>query len=175
MFFPNPFVYDQVYTSDINNANIPTLLEEQYAQCGEDIIILSIVRALNLKYERDKAVCIEIGANHAFAGSNTFLLGKDLGIKSILVEANPSLIPSLKKARPHDIILNTAIVDSEVNYVDLFISNQNELSSLSRGFVEDWHQGTIGVKEVCKVPAIRINKFLEKNVQNGILQVMMEN
>lgn len=168
MFFSNPFVYDQVYASDINNANIPTLLEEQYAQCGEDIIILSIIRALRINYSADDAVCVEIGANHAFAGSNTFLLGKSLGIKSILVEANPSLIKNLKKARPNDIVINTAIVDSDLNYVDLFISHQNELSSLSKDFVEDWHQGTIGVKEVCKVPALRINNFLKNNISEGM-------
>lgn len=164
MLYPNPFVYEQVYKNDISNACIPSILEEQYAQCGEDIIILSLIRAFGIEILKDKTVCIEIGANHAFAGSNTFLISKELGIKSILIEANPSLIEDLKKSRFCDKIINVAIVDNDNANVDFFVSNHNELSSLNRDFVENWHDGKVGVKSDIKVDAIRINKLLEREV-----------
>jgi hypothetical protein len=56
-----------------------------------------------------------------------------------------------------------AVVADAVETVDFYISNQSELSSLSRAFVEEWRDGVVGLKHVVKVPARRIDRLLEKH------------
>ena len=46
MLFPNPFVYQRTLEADIKSATIPSMLEQHYGQCGEDLIIFSIARVL---------------------------------------------------------------------------------------------------------------------------------
>lgn len=159
---PNPFVYQRTYEADIKNATIPSILEEQYGQCGEDLIIFSILRALQTQgYIGSWAdyTYVEIGANHAFAGNNTYLLHKYTGMTGILVEANPELLPDLQKARPHDQIIHAAITNEYDEEIELFISHHHELSSLDKRFVENWHDGHIGIKNSIKIPALRPNEL----------------
>jgi len=165
MITPNPFVYEKTFFADICCPSIPSLLQEHYSQCGEDLIIVSFINGLlsvGRKFDFANTICVEIGANHGFAGSNTYLLGQQFGIRSLLVEANPDLIDDLKKARPGDMIVNAAVVSDDVDYVEINISNHHELSSLDREFVESWHEGKVGLNKVSTVPAIRINKLFNK-------------
>jgi FkbM family methyltransferase len=81
----------------------------------------------------------------------------------VLVEANADLLDILRKTRPADHIEHCAVVADDSETVDFFISNQSELSSLSKTFVEEWRQGEIGLKKVVKVPARRVNSLLEKH------------
>ena len=167
MHTPNPFVYEKSLLADIKSATIPFMLEEHYGQCCEDLIVFSILRALR---EQGKIpdwsnfYCLEIGANHAFAGSNSYLLNKYTGIPCILVEANPKLLPDLKRARPDATIIHSAVVANDSPNVDFFVSYHNEISSLNKEFVEKWHNGHIGLEEKINVPAIRLNDLLGKYV-----------
>ena len=167
IFPPNPFVYDKTLSADIRSSNIPSVLDEHYAQCGEDLIILSLLRAMHstgIVADFSKYVCIEIGANHAFAGNNTYLIANQLGVRSILVEANPKLIRDLIKARPGDVVVHAAIVEGSQDTTDLFVSRFHELSSLNLDFVEDWHQGAVGLDERVQVPALTISELVEQYV-----------
>lgn len=169
MYVPNPFVYEKTFLSDIKGPAISSLIEEQYAQCGEDLIVSSLIRSLisgGYLSQLNKLVSVEIGANHAYAGSNTYLLSQNFGIKSILIEANPALIPDLIKSRSDAMVLNIAIVDNDSDFVSLYVSNHSELSSLDKSFVDGWHDGTIGVASTQKVQASRINQVLKQTVQN---------
>lgn len=167
MLTPNPFVYERIYQTDVKSPTIPCLLEEQYAQCGEDLIILAMLKAL-LATGRIKdisnTILVEIGGNHGFAGSNSYLIGKALGLTTLIAEANPELIQDLVTARPCDQIVHTAIVNSDDDFIDLYVSNHHELSSLSRDFVTSWHEGKVGVKSQVKVPALRLNRFFDEHI-----------
>lgn len=71
--------------------NNPTL---SYSQAGEDVLIfylLSDIGIRNIKY-------LDIGANKPINGNNTYLFYTK-GNSGVLVEADPSLIPSLKNHR----------------------------------------------------------------------------
>jgi Methyltransferase FkbM domain len=170
MLTPNPFVYQKIYQTDVKSPTIPSLLEEQYAQCAEDLIVLSILNAMyttgRLK-DISNSILVEIGGNHGFAGSNSYLIGKSLGITTLIAEANPELIQDLIVARPNDQIVHTAIVNSDDDTIDLYVSNHHELSSLSREFVTTWHEGKVGMKSQVKVPAVRLNQFFEKHIYPG--------
>lgn len=166
----NPFVLQRVSEADIKSPNIPSNLSEHYAQCGEDILMLSLalcLRHAGIIAHWDQQVVIEIGANHAFGGSNSYLLESKLGTRSILVEANPDLLPDLRKARPQAQIVHTAICAEERSSVVLHRSNHHELSSLDLGFVQNWHDGQVGLASSVEVPALRMNHFLREYLPAG--------
>ena len=73
---------------------------------------------------------MEVGGNHAFATSPTFLLHRRLGMTGVIVEANPDLLEDLRKGRPRDLIVHGAVQTQQVDSVTLTISNKSELSSL---------------------------------------------
>lgn len=166
----NLFVQQRVSETNIKSPNIPSNLQEQYSQCGEDLMILALATALQraglIAGWHDQLV-IEIGANHAFGGSNSYLLESKLGTRSILVEANPDLLPDLRKARPQAQIVHAAICPEDRATVVLHRSNHHELSSLDRGFVEDWHAGEVGLASSIEVPAMRMPRFLADHVPAG--------
>jgi FkbM family methyltransferase len=95
-------------------------------------------------------------------------------MKGILVEANPKLISSLQKYRPMDEIINAAVYDQDVPFIDFFISPDNEISSLDVNFVNAWRN--LGVQEKITIPTVRINTLLEKtaNAELTILIVDVE-
>lgn len=156
----NPFVYQRMLEGDITNSTIPAYLQESYAQCYEDVIIDSLLRAYikNINRPINGLSYIEIGANHPVCTSSTLLWQRKYNIKGILVEANPKLIPLLKKHRPHDTIINAAVYDQDLPSIDFFISPENEISSLDERFVNAWKD--LGVQEKISVPTIRPNKLL---------------
>ncbi|MQB06220.1 glycosyltransferase [Agrobacterium tumefaciens] len=157
-------MYDEVKMFGLSVPDIEVLAQRYYSQCAEDLIVVSILKALSIRGRFDLSIerYLEIGANHPIATSATYLLSLELGMSGVLVEANPALIADLKKVRKQDIVLNKAIIVGDSESAELFVSNQNELSSLSRRFVEDWQDGAIGVKEVVTVQASRMNDVLEE-------------
>ena len=89
-----------------------------YAQCGEDMILAFILRALGIPL-RD-ACYIELGANHAKKLSNTYHLYRH-GARGVLVEANPKLISELKFYRNGDIVLNKCVSKKSGEMVDFYV------------------------------------------------------
>lgn len=93
------FVYNACLWTGVEWPDIPVKLVEFYGQIGEDLIVASLLEA---KAQRDnvdlrKARYLEIGGNHPFATSATFLLRTKLGMTGVIVEANPRLIRDLMK------------------------------------------------------------------------------
>lgn len=156
----NPFVYQRILENGMSNSTIPAWLGETYSQCYEDIIIDSILRAAERRIKREfKGITyVEVGANHPVCSSSTYLWQKSRGINGILVEANPKLVPELKRFRPNDRIINAAVFDKDVDSIDFYISPENEISSLDEKFVTTWKN--LGVQEKISVPVIRVNKLL---------------
>lgn len=160
----NPFIYNVIEADSLSRPDIDVPLVQHFAQCAEDIVVVALLRSiaekrgLDLKTER----YLEIGANHPIATSATYLLHRELGMTGVLVEANPALIAELTKARPGDVVLHCAVVPGMDESIPLFISNQSELTSLSREFVEQWAGGTVGVKKIETVSAKRLNDVLRE-------------
>lgn len=160
----NSFVYDEINMFGLSAPDIEVLAQRYYSQCAEDLIVISILKALSMRGSFDLSAerYLEIGANHPIATSATYLLSLELGMSGVLVEANPALIADLEKVRKQDLVLNRAMIVGDSDTAELFVSNQNELSSLSRRFVEDWQGGAVGLKEVVMVQASRMNDVLEE-------------
>lgn len=101
---------------------------------------------------------LEIGANHPISTSSTYLLYRK-GAEGVLVEANPRLIPSLKRVRDRDKILNAAVVAKGAGKVQLFVSAADELSTLVPANLNHWPD--YPVERVVNVDSLEISKLLE--------------
>jgi FkbM family methyltransferase len=158
----NPFVCSASIESGIRFPDIPVFLEEQFGQYGEDIIVVSLLRALCFRDGIDSRTLqyCEIGGNHPFAASASYLLNKVLGMSGVIVEANPRLIDDLARARREDRIVNAAITDETVDRIKFFVAKSTELSSLDRSFVTDWPGEGGGVREEIEVPALSIDALM---------------
>lgn len=161
----NDSVYNIIAEMGMPNPDIPVYEVEHYSQCGEDIIVLALLENIAEKFNIDlsKEKYLEIGANHPVATSASYLLNKKLKMSGVLVEANPSLLTALNRFRPDDVTLNVAVHASDTNKVTLYVSNQNEISSLEQGFVAQWADGKVGIREEVVVDAIRINDLIAEN------------
>jgi len=165
--FENPFISNECNLFSINKAPIATNIYETYAQCNEDIIIESLLRAQMRRAGRsmESIRYIEIGANHPFQTSSTYLLYKLYGATGVLVEANPTLAETLAKSRPNDVVVNCAVTVSHDSHVEFHVHEKDELSSISTDHIALF-QGLGGTEKI--VDTIRcenkhINDFMKQH------------
>ncbi|RTL60618.1 MAG: FkbM family methyltransferase [Sphingobacteriales bacterium] len=86
-----------------------------YSQSGEDLIADYFFESIGIK----QPVYIDIGANQPIKGNNTYLFYLK-GSKGICIEPDISLIPSLKKTRPNDIVLNIGVSVTVASEADFY-------------------------------------------------------
>jgi len=165
----NAFVYYETVRNHVPLPDLPVACAEHYGQCGEDLIVTALIAARAATDGIDPAALkyLEIGGNHPFATSATFLLQARLGMTGVIVEANPKLIADLHKGRPRDIIVHAAVTDSDAPTAVLSVSPYSELSSLDRNFSIDWSvrgQAPPRADQMSleEVPAIRVNTLIER-------------
>ncbi len=160
----NSFIYEACKTLDVPFPDIEVLDQPYFGQCAEDLIVVSLLRALAARTGTDLTQMhyLEVGANHPISTSATYLPHITLGMTGVLVEANEAIIPDLKRIRTQDIVVNAAVTNTEAEFVELYLSDQGEISSLDKDFVDAWNNGTVGLSEGRKVPARRINSILEE-------------
>lgn len=166
----NSFVYEEIYTLKVRPPDIANWLSVHFGQCGEDLIVASLLRAYAARRNltmADLKYC-EIGGNHPIATSSTYLLNILHGMTGVIVEANPELISDLEKVRLHDTIINAAVSTSDEKLVLLTVSNDSELSSLSHEFVANWPHGGGGVREQIYVPSKRITSLLDEHFPGSV-------
>ena len=160
----NPFVYNHILNG-MPNSTIPAYLTTSYSQNYEDVIIDSFLRVYFKYLKNPINICyVEIGANHPVCTSSTFFFREKYNMRGILVEANPELIPALEKYRQGDLIVNAGVFDEDIKELDFHISNDNEISSLDKNFVNAWTGKEF--KKTIKIPSIRINKLMEQTIKN---------
>lgn len=164
----NTFVYEATVAAELKAPDLPVYMEEHFSQCGEDIIIVSLIRAWCLRHNIKASTLqyCEIGGNHPIATSATYLLNKTLNMSGVIVEANPYLIDDIKRIRINDRIIHAAITDQDHEFAYLAIANTTELSSLDKNFVSNWPGTGGGIKEEIKVPALRINELFHREFKN---------
>lgn len=133
-----------------------------YSQFGEDLILNNIFS------NKNKGLCIEVGANDGLKHSNTAFF-ESIGWDCILIEPNPELNKDLKKNRPNSIIHNYALSDNE-GVIDLFIATGEKFSH--------------GVSTVCgdinslnnedKYGFKYISKLVKKTTLNSLLELSLK-
>jgi FkbM family methyltransferase len=159
----NYSVYEECVSLGLELPGLPVFFAEHFGQCGEDLIVACLLRALatRQKINLPAETYLEIGGYHPVATSATYLIHRHLGMRGVIVEANPRLIPALRQTRAHDVIVHGAVQDQDVSVVMLSVSNLDEISSLDRSFVLQWDSGRSGERELIEVPALRVNHVIE--------------
>ena len=140
----------------------PVVEFRSYAQAGEDKVIEFLFHSM----ATSKISYLEIGTNNPIQHNNTYLFYRK-GCRGVCVEPNPTLIPTIKKARPEDICLNVGVARQKADALDFHIFDErDEAKGLSTFSKEEAHhvESTTGIKvaRVERIPVITINEILEK-------------
>jgi FkbM family methyltransferase len=172
----NPFITSIIQGTGMPAPTIEPVMRPTFAQAYEDVIIHAYMYANVERYNGKKIRFIEIGANHPVATSNSFFF-EQIGIQSVLVEANNELCKLLTKFRPSSIVVNAAIVNSNEPFVKFYLSTLHEISSTDKRFVAEWDNGRQGIANEIDVPAMRIGALLDTyntEIDDFILSIDVE-
>lgn len=126
-----------------------TAFQRSYAQAGEDAVILFILENLHVNVQ--KASYLDLGANHAKTLSNTYAL-YEKGMRGVLLEANPELIPELKLNRSEDMIVHRCLALKSGRPVTFYVLSGDGLSTPDKNMVQ---------QVMAENPQIRIVKEIE--------------
>ena len=120
-----------------------------YAQCGEDLIIAHVFRALGI----DRPFFMDIGAHHPKYLNNTYFFYKQ-GATGVNIEPDPHLIKAFGSVRPNDANLNFGVTDEPGERVaDLYIFSIPTLNTFSKEEAEhvaasDARQRVVSVEKI---------------------------
>ncbi len=159
---PNVFTAHECNRLGAPPTAIAVNIHETYAQCGEDVIVEGLLAArLGIAgRELNSLFYIEIGANHPVQTSNTYLFYRKHGAAGVLVEANAGLIADLRRVRPRDIVLRTAISARTDATLPFGVCEVGELSSLALDHIQSFGTGAGVVSTI--VPNLHVNDLLER-------------
>lgn len=131
------------------------------SQAGEDAIIAYVLRVLGIQLQEEKY--LDLGANHAQELSNTYTLYEN-GMRGVLVEANPSLIPELEFMRKGDIILNRCISMRPNEIMPFYVLNGDGLSSPDIEAVNEVLavNPALKIEKTVEIESITVNEILEQ-------------
>lgn len=138
------------------------MVQKSYAQFREDLTVLEFFLGQGIGYY------VEVGANDGISGSNTALL-EEKGWNGLLVEANPDLIPLIKKARPRSSVAHCAAVAPEqVGTIDFYkvIGGPPSLNGLSSMMSSEDHVVKVtqygGILHKITVPATTLDALFQQ-------------
>lgn len=138
-----------------------------YSQNGEDVLIAFYLG------NRESISYIDIGANQPKRLSNTYLLSKKYKVrKGVLVEANPLLIPALKRIRKKETILNVGVTDGENGVMTFFLMNANTLSSFEESHIKEWEKYGYYKVDEKKINVVNINDLLHEHFANEKIDLL---
>ena len=173
----NPWIVGECHHWNIAPAPIDTGVQPMFAQCAEDYLLESMLRADLRRQARPMSSIsyLDIGANHPVQTSNTYLFYAKHGCCGVLVEPNADLLPAITKVRPRDRLVHAAVAPRGVTSLQLNISRHHELSSASIEHMR--HFGELGtVEKTTRVPAILLDDLLREcfNAPVDILSLDIE-
>lgn len=130
-----------------------------YSQAGEDRVLYFLLRdkGVNIK----EISYLDIGTNYPDECNNTYLFYK-IGARGVCVEADESLIPTIKKCRPQDKIINAGVSTENSTTADFYIfdiSGHNTFDKLEADKKATYNK----IVKVAKVPLININELMATN------------
>lgn len=133
-----------------------------YSQAGEDAIISFLFEGKGIKFPS----YLELGTYHPINNSNTYLFYAR-GSKGVCVEADETLIETIRKVRPRDIVLNVGATSERISSVlEFYIFNDPSLNTFDKAEADFREkQGSFKVAKVVKVPLKPINLLIEENFQ----------
>ncbi len=134
------------------------VFSRSYSQSGEDMIINYLFNSKGIS----NPSYLDIGTNHPFLNSNTFLFYTN-GSRGVCVEADVTLIDEIIKWRPNDVILNVGVSVSEKNEEDFYIFNEPGLNTFDKQEADERVSlGTYHIEKIIKVPVHDIKRLIDQ-------------
>jgi FkbM family methyltransferase len=162
--YANPWVDVRCRAFDVQPNRLPTLLQEQYGQLAEDLVLDALLKTWFFRKQLPLSSVryAEVGANHPVQTSNTYLFNRKWAGQGVLVEANDRLIEPLRKVRAKDEVLHRAVVPPGFpRTVSINIAANAELSSIDANHVRSF--GQIGaIERVLEVDTITLDEVLAR-------------
>jgi FkbM family methyltransferase len=170
MKLENPWVVAECRRHEVAPNRLPTFLQPQFGQLGEDLILDAVLRSYFARAGLPPAALryLDIGANHPIQTSNTYLFATRWQGRGVLVEANPEMIDALRRVRANDQILNFAVVPpGHPPKAAINIATHAELSSLDLAHVQSF--GAVGtVERTVEVPTVTLDELLQLCFPQGL-------
>ena len=168
MLLDNAFIRGECERNGVAPAALDTHICETYAQRNEDLIVESLLIPLLRRLGRplSSIFYFEIGANHPFQTSNTYLFYRKHGARGVLVEANHKLVQQLKAARPEDQVVEVAVSGRHDATITFHQCGISELSGLNEAHIRSF--GRNAPIEQVTVTNLHINGLLERYADRQI-------
>jgi FkbM family methyltransferase len=129
-----------------------------YSQAGEDVIVDFIFQQINIQ-----PTYLELGTNHPRIGNNTYIFYRR-GCSGVLVEADPSQIPDIRKVRRRDVVLNVGVSSGEETIMKFYVFSDPSINTFNATAAREREQSsTVKLQSVVDVQLMSINKIIENN------------
>lgn len=139
--------------------------DQTYAQNGEDRALLDLFPA------GYKGTYVDLGANHPFRISNTYLL-YTLGWHGVCVDALPMFGPLYRRHRPRDMFLNVG-VGTQPGEFRFYEMNHSELSTFSQEIAHELvAKGRARVKAEHRIQSCSVSEIVEQLTVEGRFDVL---
>lgn len=131
-----------------------------YAQAGEDAIASYFFSSQGVQ----KPTYLDIGTNDPIYGNNSFLFYKR-GSRGVCIEADPSLMPAINKARPHDVCLNAAVTFDDRTEADFFIFEERAHNTLSAEEAQERQKDSRSkLIDTIRIPLVNVNNVIHDHL-----------
>jgi FkbM family methyltransferase len=136
--------------------------KHSYAQAGEDLIVDFVARAMQI----EEVTYLDIGAHHPTQYSNTYLFYKR-GFRGVLVEPDPELMASIKRARPRDVCIEAGVGLQSATTARFYVMSTRTLNTFSEAEAKRYEaMGTQSVEKVLQVPLITVDEIFAGHFQD---------
>jgi len=164
----NEFIRSECQRTGVAPAALSTFISETYAQQNEDLIVEALLMPVLRRLGRapQSIFYFEIGANHPFQTSNTYLFYRKYGARGVLVEANHILALQLKASRPEDEIVEAAVSANHDETITFHQCDISELSGLNEAHIQSFGKNA-PIQQVT-VRNMHINVLLERHAGRQI-------
>lgn len=134
-----------------------------YSQAGEDAIASYFFSSLGIQ----KPTYLDIGTNDPIYGNNTFLFYKR-GSRGVCIEADPSLMPAIRKARHNDVLLNAAVTFDDRKEAEFYIFEERAHNTLSKEEAEIRQQDQRSrLVDTIRIPLVSINEVIAQHLKKA--------
>lgn len=139
----------------------PVYIKNSFSQAGEDVILDFLFNDVGLK----KIKYLELGVMSPDQSNNTYKFYLK-GSTGVLVEADSTQIPQIKKMRPNDVVLNVGVSPANTTEADFYIFDCVGLNTFDKeeALYRD-KIGTYKIEKVVKVELKNINQIIEENFE----------
>lgn len=141
----------------------PPYRNYSYAQAGEDAVLKFLFDQVGLTRPR----YLEIGVFEPIQGNNTYKFYEQGG-EGVLVEADESLLPFIRHARPRDQLVHCGVGTGEAKSADFYVFDAKGASTFSKAEALARDQaGPYRIEKIVQVPLLTVNEILETYFHSG--------